>query len=85
MKRIFLLSVIVLLFVGTSTTYAQGDALINSLTKELKVTPDQAMGGAGALFKYAKEALVSGASGFLSKPYNKREITDQLGIVKKNL
>ena len=56
MKKIVLLTVIALVFTGV-TVYAQGDALISALTKELKITPEQAMGGAGALFNYAKEEL----------------------------
>ncbi len=57
MKKIMLLSVAVLMFTGMSSVYAEGDELIKMLTSELGVTSEQAMGGAGALFNYAKEEL----------------------------
>jgi hypothetical protein len=59
MKKIILLSVVLLMIVGIQKTYAEGDELINKLTSELNITPEQAMGGAGALFNYAKEGLSS--------------------------
>lgn len=57
MKTITLLATVIFLFVGISNTYAGDDELIGSLTKDLKITKEQAMGGAGALFNYAKEGL----------------------------
>ena len=57
MKTITLLATVIFLFVGISNTYAGEDELIGSLTKDLKITKEQAMGGAGALFNYAKEGL----------------------------
>ncbi len=59
MKKIILLSVVVLMFAGVQKIYAEGDDLVKMLTSELKITPEQAMGGAGALFNYAKEGLSS--------------------------
>lgn len=56
MKTITLLSILVFFFAGTQISYA-GDELISKLTKELKITEDQAKGGAGALFNYSKESL----------------------------
>lgn len=57
MKTITFLATVIFLFVGISNTYAGEDELIGSLTKDLKITKEQAMGGAGALFNYAKEGL----------------------------
>jgi hypothetical protein len=59
MKKIVLLSVAVLMFAGINTANAEGDDLIKMLTSELGITSEQAMGGAGALFNYAKEELSS--------------------------
>lgn len=56
MKTITLLLVSVFFLAGTSLSYA-GDDLVESLTKQLKITDDQAKGGAGSLFNYAKESL----------------------------
>jgi hypothetical protein len=57
MKTITLLTTVIFLFIGITNTYAGEDELIQKLTKELNITEDQAMGGAGALFNYAKEDL----------------------------
>ena len=59
MKKIVLLSTIFVLFVGINFSYAGEDDLINLLTNDLEITTEQAMGGAGALFNYAKEGLSS--------------------------
>lgn len=57
MKTITLFATVLFLFAGITFTYAGEDELIGQLTKDLKITKDQAMGGAGALFNYAKEGL----------------------------
>ena len=59
MKKIVLLSAIFVLFVGINFSYAGEDDLVNLLTNDLGITSEQAMGGAGALFNYAKEGLSS--------------------------
>ncbi len=59
MKKIVLLSTIFVLFVGINFSYAGEDDLIKLLTSDLGITTEQAMGGAGALFNYAKEDLSS--------------------------
>jgi hypothetical protein len=59
MKTLTLLTLVLFLTAGTTNTFAQEDALIGMLTKELNINNDQAMGGAGALFNYAKESLSS--------------------------
>ena len=59
MRTISLLTTLLFLFTGIGFSYAQSDALVGMLTKELKITDDQAKGGAGALFNYAKESLSS--------------------------
>lgn len=59
MKTITLLTTVFFLFIGINTSFASDDDLVNMLTKELSITNDQAMGGAGALFNYAKESLSS--------------------------
>ena len=57
MKTITILTSIIFLFTGINFSFAGEDELIGLLTKDLKITDDQAMGGAGALFNYAKESL----------------------------
>jgi hypothetical protein len=57
MKTITLLSTFFFLFVVASYCQADQDELINSLTKDLDITDEQAKGGTGALFNYAKEEL----------------------------
>jgi len=59
MKKIVLLSTIFVLFVGINFSYAGEDDLVKLLTNDLGITSEQAMGGAGALFNYAKEGLSS--------------------------
>lgn len=59
MKSITLLATVIFLFAGISNTYAGDDELIGKLTKELQISDEQAKGGAGALFNYAKENLSS--------------------------
>ena len=57
MKKIALFTTIVLLFTGINFSFAGGDDLVKLLTTDLDITKDQAKGGAGALFNYAKEGL----------------------------
>lgn len=57
MRTIALLSTLFLFLTGISFSYAGDDELIGLLTNELDITNDQAKGGAGALFNYAKEGL----------------------------
>jgi hypothetical protein len=57
MKTITFFATVLFLFIGITFSYAGDDELIGSLTKDLKITKEQAMGGAGALFNYAKEGL----------------------------
>ena len=57
MRTTLLLAACMILFAGYNTVYAGGDELIDLLTNELKISDDQAKGGAGALFNYAKESL----------------------------
>ena len=57
MKTFALLSTLLLFLTGINFSYAGDDDLINSLTSELDISDDQAKGGAGALFNYAKEGL----------------------------
>ncbi len=59
MRTFLLMIAFVLAFAEANTAMAGGDELINLLTDELKITDDQAKGGAGALFNYAKENLSS--------------------------
>lgn len=57
MKALSLLTTLLLFITGINFTYAGDDDLINLLTTELDISDDQAKGGAGALFNYAKEGL----------------------------
>lgn len=57
MKTFALLSTLLLFLTGINFSYAGDDDLINLLTSELDISDDQAKGGAGALFNYAKEGL----------------------------
>jgi len=57
MKTLSLLTTLLLFIAGINFSYAGDDDLINMLTTELDITDDQAKGGAGALFNYAKEGL----------------------------
>ena len=57
MKTITLFATLLLFLTGINYGYAGEDELIGLLTNELKITDDQAKGGAGALFNYAKEGL----------------------------
>lgn len=97
MKTITLLSTILFFFAGISFSYAEGDELVNLLTKDLDISNDQAKGGAGALFNYAKEELsaedfekVAGAvpdmSGYLDAiPALGGKSTGMLGTVTQSL
>ena len=57
MKTLLLLSMMMISLAIFKPAIAGDDDLMNLLTKELQITDDQAMGGAGALFNYAKESL----------------------------
>ena len=57
MRTISLLATLLFFISGISFSYAQDDELVSMLTNELKITEDQAKGGAGALFNFAKEGL----------------------------
>lgn len=59
MKIVSVLATIIFLFAATNKSYAGEDELIKLLTSELSISDDQAKGGAGALFNYAKEGLSS--------------------------
>ena len=59
MKPIRLLLTLLIMVSSINYSFAQTDELIGMLTNELKITDDQAKGGAGALFNYAKEGLSS--------------------------
>jgi hypothetical protein len=52
---------------STNLVMAGDDELIGLLTKDLGITNEQAMGGAGALFNYAKEGLSSDEFDMVSK------------------
>ena len=55
MKRILMVCIAIL---GLAAFAAADDAsLVQTLAQQLNVTPDQAAGGAGAIFNYAKSAL----------------------------
>ena len=57
MRTLSLLTTLLLFIAGINFSYAGDDELIGLLTNELDITDDQAKGGAGALFNYAKEGL----------------------------
>jgi hypothetical protein len=58
MKKMMLIVSILFFFLsGINNSFAGDDDLIKLLTTELDITEDQAKGGAGALFNYAKESL----------------------------
>ena len=57
MKTFALLSTLLFFLTGINFSYAGDDDLIKLLTTELDITDDQAKGGTGALFNYAKESL----------------------------
>ncbi len=59
MKTITLLTTMIFFLTLTNNTFAGEDELIKLLTSELDISNDQAKGGAGALFNYAKEGLSS--------------------------
>ena len=55
MKRFLMVGLAVL---GLAAFASADDAtLVQTLAQQLNVTPDQAAGGAGAIFSYAKSAL----------------------------
>jgi len=56
MKRILLVSLVALGFAGLAMA-ADDASLVQTLASQLNVTPEQAAGGAGAIFNYAKGAL----------------------------
>ena len=55
MKRILLAVLVILGFAAFAS--ADDATLAQTLAQQLNVTPDQAAGGAGAIFNYAKSAL----------------------------
>ena len=55
--RVRVIAVLAILLLGVPSAYASGSALVSQLVGALGVTPDQAMGGAGALFNLAKSKL----------------------------
>jgi hypothetical protein len=58
MKKVLVVSILALGLAALA--YAADDAsLVQTLSSQLDVTPDQAAGGAGAIFNYAKGALPS--------------------------
>jgi hypothetical protein len=58
MKKVLVVSILALGLAALA--YAADDAsLVQTLSSQLNVTPDQAAGGAGAIFNYAKGALPS--------------------------
>lgn len=59
MKTITMFATFIFLFTGINFSYAGDDELEGMLMKELDISNDQAMGGAGALFNFAKEGLSS--------------------------
>jgi hypothetical protein len=59
MKIITMFATFIFLFTGINFSYAGDDELVGMLMKELDISNDQAMGGAGALFNFAKEGLSS--------------------------
>ncbi|HEX4440647.1 MAG TPA: DUF2780 domain-containing protein [Thermoanaerobaculia bacterium] len=58
MKRILIVSLVVL-GVAAVGLAAEDASLVQTLASQLNVTPDQAAGGAGAIFNYAKTSLPS--------------------------
>lgn len=61
-KQIFIMAAVGLLFLfgaAPAPGHAQGPELVELLTKQLAVTDQQAEGGAGSLFKMAKDNLSS--------------------------
>jgi Protein of unknown function VcgC/VcgE (DUF2780) len=55
--RIALATACLVICFGVASSHAQSPELVGQLTKQLSVTPDQATGGAGALFNLAKSRL----------------------------
>lgn len=58
--RIAFITACLAVFFGVASVHAQSPELVGQLTKQLSVTPDQATGGAGALFNLAKSRLSAG-------------------------
>jgi hypothetical protein len=58
--RITFIMCLVACFAVALDVQAQSPELVGQLTKQLSVTPDQATGGAGALFNLAKSRLSAG-------------------------
>ena len=58
-RRTVLRSIAVLLFLVSfqATAYAQGADLVQTLVDQLGISGEQATGGAGAIFEYAKDNL----------------------------
>jgi hypothetical protein len=78
MKKVLVVSVLVLGLAAVGYA-ADGDAsLVQTLTKQLNVSEDQAAGGAGAIFNYAKGALSSDDYGKVEKA-----VPESTELVKK--
>jgi hypothetical protein len=58
--RIAFITCLLACFAVALDVQAQSPELVGQLTKQLSVTPDQATGGAGALFNLAKSRLSAG-------------------------
>jgi hypothetical protein len=61
------LSVLLVLMSFQVTAQAQGEDLIQTLTSQLGISGEQATGGAGALFDYAKKNLSADDFGSIAK------------------
>lgn len=57
MKKLILIATLAQFILFTIHATAGDDDLVKMLTSELGISNEQAMGGAGALFNYAKEGL----------------------------
>jgi hypothetical protein len=66
MKRIALICLVAVGF-AAFVLVAEDSSLVQTLAKQLKITEDQAAGGAGAIFNYAKGALPSDDYGKVEK------------------
>ena len=60
MRITFIMCLVACFEIAVGYVQAQSPELVGQLTKQLSVTPDQATGGAGALFKLAKSRLRAG-------------------------
>ena len=60
MRITFIMCLVACFALAVGYVQAQSPELVGQLTKQLSVTPDQATGGAGALFNLAKSRLSAG-------------------------